>query len=100
MGEADQPTTVEDHHLAFGLYNMEHGLCFSDHLQIHVLELPKFTRRLEELPDDRDKWTYFFQHAETMDPDALSEPFREPVYQRAASPLRFPRRSWLCSGLW
>ena len=79
---------VEDYHLCFALYNMEHGLCFSDHMQIHVLELPKFTRRLDELRDDQDKWTYFFQHAETMDPDELPEPFREPVYQRATRELQ------------
>jgi predicted transposase/invertase (TIGR01784 family) len=78
---------VEDYHLTFGLHHLEHRLCFSDHLQIHVLELPKFTRSLHELRDEQDKWMYFFLHAENMDTDALPEPFREPIYQRTAKEL-------------
>jgi len=75
---------VDDYHLAFGLYDRKHGLCFTDRIQSHLLELPKFEQRLEELHDSKEKWLYFFRHTETMDADALPEAFQEPVYRRAA----------------
>jgi len=78
---------VEDYHLAFGLYSTEHALCFSDHLELHVLELPKFHRELEELREPLEKWLYFFRHAETMEVGALPTPFREPVYERTVKEL-------------
>jgi len=78
---------VDDYHLVFGLYNLEHQIRFSDHMEIHVLECPKFTRGLHELRDERDEWMYFLVHAEQMDPESLPEPFREPIYQRTAKEL-------------
>jgi predicted transposase/invertase (TIGR01784 family) len=79
---------VDDYHLVFGLYNLEHQIRFSDHLEIHVLECSKFTRGLHELRDEQDEWMYFLVHAEQMDPESLPEPFREPVYQRTTKELQ------------
>jgi len=78
---------VEDYHLAFGLFNVEHGLRFSDHLELHVLELPKFVRALEELREPLEKWLYLFRHAATMEVGALPAPFREPIYERMMKEL-------------
>jgi predicted transposase/invertase (TIGR01784 family) len=78
---------AEDYHLAFGLYNREYGVCFSEHVRIHLLELPKFHGGLEDLCEPLEKWVYFFQHAETMDPDALPAQFEESVYHRAMKEL-------------
>jgi len=86
---------VEDYHLAFGLYNTEHGLRFSDHIELHVLELAKFDRELEELREPLEKWVYFLQHAATMDVEALPAPFREPVYQRTMKELEMLTKDFI-----
>ena len=78
---------VEDYHMAFDLYNMANGLRFTDLIQIHLLELPKFRRTREELRDALDKWLYFFRYAEKMDPRALPAALEESVYQRAVREL-------------
>ena len=78
---------VEDYHMAFDLYNMANGLRFTDLIQIHLLELPKFRRTREELRNALDKWLYFFRYAETMDPRALPAALEESVYQRAVREL-------------
>jgi len=86
---------VEDYHLAFGLYNTEHGLRFSDHIELHVLELAKFDRELEELREPLEKWVYFLQHAATMEVGALPAPFREPVYERTAKELEMLTKDFI-----
>ena len=37
------------------------GTTFSPHLEIHVLELPKFTATLEENLNDLEKWLFFME---------------------------------------
>lgn len=39
----------------------EDGTIFSPHLEIHVLELPKFTATLEENLNDSEKWLFFMK---------------------------------------
>jgi hypothetical protein len=38
---------------------------------VHLIELPKFTKRLEELEKPLDLWLYFLQNGEQLDADAL-----------------------------
>ncbi len=75
-------------HLEFGLYNREHGLRFTDHIELHLLELPKFQCEVDLLQDPLDKWLYFFRHAERMDPERLPESFQEPVFRHAVEELK------------
>lgn len=75
---------ANDYHLAFGLLSREHAVCFSDHLQLHVLELPKFALSLAELRTPKEKWLYFLRHAATLDADSLPRALDEPVYRKAA----------------
>jgi predicted transposase/invertase (TIGR01784 family) len=44
--------------------------------ELNFVELPKFTKTLEELEDIKDKWIYFVKNAGTMTmiPDKLAEP--------------------------
>jgi predicted transposase/invertase (TIGR01784 family) len=44
--------------------------------ELNFVELPKFTKTLEELKDIKDKWIYFVKHAGTMKmiPRQLKEP--------------------------
>jgi len=78
---------VKDYHLSFGLFDRIHDLCFSDHIQVHLLELPKFGRRLEELRSPEEIWLYFLRHIATMDADNLPAPLNEPVYRKATKEL-------------
>jgi predicted transposase/invertase (TIGR01784 family) len=51
-------------------------------LELHVLELPKFTKSAEELTSGLDIWLYFLRYAEKMDLDALPPALeRSPVRQ-------------------
>lgn len=45
-------------------------------LELNFIELPKFTKSLEELETIVEKWVYFFQHADdlTMVPELLADP--------------------------
>ncbi len=51
---------AKESHSHFELMDSRQHVRFSDHLQIHVIELPKFLRTLDELRDDSDRWTYLF----------------------------------------
>ncbi len=79
---------VDDYCLDFRLVNQEHLLCFSEHLQLYVLELPKFQRQLSELRGPLEKWMYIFRHGATFDADHLPAEFSEPVYQHAFKELK------------
>ncbi len=86
---------VAEYHLEFGLYDQKHKLCFSNHIQIHLLELPKFDLRVEQLRTPEEKWLYFLRHAATLDPDSLPAPLDEPVFRKAAKELTMLTRDAL-----
>ena len=58
-------------HSCFELIDARSGLRFSEHLTIHVLELPKFDKTLNDLVDELDRWVYFLKYGEDLDPDHL-----------------------------
>lgn len=49
---------------------------YSDDIELVFVELPKFTKALENLTDIKDKWIYFVKNAGQLHyiPDALQEP--------------------------
>ncbi|MCB9764058.1 MAG: Rpn family recombination-promoting nuclease/putative transposase [Alphaproteobacteria bacterium] len=49
-------------HHRFRLVDVAHGVRLSDHLDIHLLELPKW-REDDDALDDEDRWVYFFKEA-------------------------------------
>ena len=49
------------YHSMFQLMDPEDGTIFSPHIEIHVLELPKFTATLEENLNDLEKWLFFMK---------------------------------------
>jgi predicted transposase/invertase (TIGR01784 family) len=53
-------------------------------LEIHTLELPKFTKSATELVTDLDIWLYFFRHAEKMDTEALPAAIQNHPWARRA----------------
>jgi len=57
--------------------------CFTEDIELHILELPKFKKTADELDTDLDVWLYFLRHAAMMDTDSLPAAFqqRPPVLQ-------------------
>ncbi|MFM9965759.1 MAG: PD-(D/E)XK nuclease family transposase [Planctomycetaceae bacterium] len=52
------------------------------------LELPKFHKSVSELSSDLDRWTYFLQHGNELDPDALPPSLETPAVHLAAKVLQ------------
>ena len=78
---------LEDHHLVFRLREEKHGAAFSDDLEIHLVELPKFTKTAEQLTSALDRWCYFLRHGEDLDPDRLPASLDVPEIRRALEVL-------------
>ena len=79
---------VADYHLDFQLRSSRHPqLVFSDRQSMHLLELPKFAKTVEELADPLDAWCYFLVHGADLDPDNLPDALRKPAMQRAMEVL-------------
>lgn len=60
---------------------------FSDQLEVHTLELPKFQLRVEEIRTDLDRWAWFLRHAEELDSTALPAALQQPAIQKATEVL-------------
>jgi predicted transposase/invertase (TIGR01784 family) len=78
---------VPAYHLAFDLRERQHQVAFTDDLALHILELPKFTRKAHELTTPLDVWLYFLRHGETLDTDALPPALNLPEIHRALGEL-------------
>jgi predicted transposase/invertase (TIGR01784 family) len=79
---------VPDYHLAFQLRSSQHSeLIFSDHQVIHLIELPKFQLKVEELTEPLELWCYFLKHAASLDKDSLPEALRIPAVRQAMEVL-------------
>ena len=80
------PELTGSHH-RFRLCEDSRGVPFTDHIEMHVLELPKFDKRLPDLGDDLDKWLYFLRHAATLDVNHWPPELAAPPWQRAGKEL-------------
>jgi len=79
---------VPDYYLRFRLLEASHRLLFTDDLEFHLLELPKFTKTAEELTSGLDIWLYFLRHAAKMDTEALPAALQQPLVLRAVEELK------------
>lgn len=61
-------------HSRFQLIDTSQNLTLTSHLEVHVIELQKFSRDLEELEDDEERWLYFLRNAEDYDSESLPQP--------------------------
>jgi len=68
------------HHLILDKDTYEHEF---KHLELHIIELKKFNKKIEELTALSDKWIYFLQNAEDLQtiPDALNNPDMQDAFQ-------------------
>jgi predicted transposase/invertase (TIGR01784 family) len=79
----------QEYHLRFRLLETRHRFLFTDDLEFHLLELPKFTKSAEELSSSLDRWLYFLRHAEKMDTAAVPAALRQqPLVLRALEELK------------
>src|SRR5207253_244735 len=66
-----------------------HHFPFTGDLELHILELPKFTKPASALATELDIWLYFMCHAEKMDTDALPAALQKhPLVRRAVEELK------------
>ncbi|HEV8058725.1 MAG TPA: Rpn family recombination-promoting nuclease/putative transposase [Gemmataceae bacterium] len=79
---------VGDYHLHFGLLEKTHHFAFNQDLTFHILELPKFKKKPEELGGGLDIWLYFLRHAEKMDAEALPVSLEQLLVKRALEALK------------
>ena len=78
---------VPDCHLCFQLLEKRHRFAMSQDIEFHILQLPKFTRKLAELTGALDAWLYFLRYAEMIDTAALPAELRQPSIMRAVEEL-------------
>ena len=81
------------YHLRFQLRDETNTLLFSDHLAIHLLELPKYRRSAQEVVGPLDQWLYFLCHAADMDRMRLPAPLQVPEICRAMEDLEMISRN-------
>ncbi|MEZ6134185.1 MAG: Rpn family recombination-promoting nuclease/putative transposase [Pirellulaceae bacterium] len=77
------------YHHSFRLRCDQADLIFTNDLEFHILELPKFTPssdNIGSLPAE-EKWLYLLRHADTMDADQLADLLVDPPYQEAIGVL-------------
>jgi predicted transposase/invertase (TIGR01784 family) len=79
-------SSANDYHLVFELVDMEHGERFTDLMQVHVLQLPKFVHGADELENDLEAWL-LFRNAELIDVDHLPARLSQPIFRRAIKEL-------------
>lgn len=83
----------QDHHLCFRLLEEKHNFRFADEIEVHVLELPKFTKSADELANGLDIWLYFFWNAEKMDVAAVPTALQQPLVLRALEELQMLKQT-------
>jgi predicted transposase/invertase (TIGR01784 family) len=62
---------IDDYHLVFELRERRRQTLFTDQLPLHILELPKFNKRIDALITPLDRWLYFLRHGEDLDSEAV-----------------------------
>ena len=83
----------------FRLLNAQSGQVFSDHLQIHLIELPKYRLPSDNeaagdwrITDPIEQWCYFFRSAEETAEDELLRRLPDPVFAEATGVLEMISR--------
>lgn len=55
-------------HHCFQMREPSQGYVFCEDMEIHLIELPKFTKKLKDLSDGYDQWLYLLRYAQELDP--------------------------------
>ncbi|OYV85554.1 MAG: hypothetical protein B7Z73_13370, partial [Planctomycetia bacterium 21-64-5] len=62
---------LPDYHSTFELRERRHQTLFTDQLALHILELPKFKKGIDELATPLDRWLYFLRNGEYLDAETV-----------------------------
>lgn len=84
---------VADHHLIFELRERRYQTLFTDQMAVHILELTKFHKRVEDLATPLDRWLYFLRHAAGLDLASLPTSLDVPELRWALGDLRMISQS-------
>ena len=76
-----------DYHHLFQIANAKRGIVFTDHLELHTIELPEFGLLPDQLVTPLDRWCYFLKNAPSLDTENLPSALKEPNIQRAIEEL-------------
>jgi predicted transposase/invertase (TIGR01784 family) len=83
----------KDYLTCFRLLDDNARVCLTNHIEFHLIELPKFGKRLEQLSDPLDYWLYFFENGASLDAEALPERLDRPEQRAALGVLNMLIRS-------
>jgi predicted transposase/invertase (TIGR01784 family) len=83
----------KDYLTRFRLLDDKARVCLTNHIEFHLIELPKFGKRLEQLSDPLDYWLYFFENGATLDAESLPERLDRPEQRAALGVLNMLIRS-------
>jgi predicted transposase/invertase (TIGR01784 family) len=85
---------LAEYHSEFRLRTRS-GLELTNCLEIHLLELPKYSPLDDNLQiaDPRDQWMYFFRRAEGSTVEELLDRLPDPVFKRAVGVLEMISRT-------
>ncbi|CAN2043192.1 hypothetical protein GMMP1_1090016 [Candidatus Magnetomoraceae bacterium gMMP-1] len=75
-------------HLNFQLYDSHVNLQLSNHLNIHILQLP-FLKADRKIQNDKERWVYFFKQGQDLDPDQLPEALNTKEIRKAMKTLKY-----------
>ncbi|MEQ8225682.1 MAG: Rpn family recombination-promoting nuclease/putative transposase, partial [Candidatus Eremiobacterota bacterium] len=67
----------KDYHNIYRLKELKKNTDLTDQLEIHFIELEKFSKELPDLKRTMDRWIYFLKHAEKFTETNLPEPLKE-----------------------
>ena len=73
----------------------EPDVLFTDQLELHIVELPKFNRPPTELTTACERWSYFLRYGDELDTERLPEPLQTATIQKALEVLRMLTQSEL-----
>lgn len=82
-------------HNDFRLRSRKGDLSLTDGLQIHLLELPKYSVPSDNgvITDPVESWLYFFRRADEMTPKEIQQRFHSPAFKEAAEILDMIQRT-------
>jgi len=67
----------KNYHNIYRVRELKQNTDLTDHLEIHFIELDKFTKDLPDLKKTMDRWIYFLKYAEKFTETNLPEPLKE-----------------------
>ena len=88
-------SAVQSEHVYLDSKTLEHHL---KGFSFTVIDLPKFTKKVEELTDIREKWYYYLRHAPETTPEVYAKLVKDaPILERAYQELE--ASSWSAEDL-